>query len=113
MIDEAQHALTTDEGINALFSLKAARNTLNTDPGRYGMQLVATGSNRDKLATLVNGREQAFYGADMVPTWCSFQPLAKTMCNGWSAAPNSIWTLTRRPWFSIAWARGQSRFARH
>jgi len=66
VIDEAQHALTTDEGLNALFSLKAARDSLNTDPGRYGMQLVATGSNRDKLATLVNGREQAFYGADMV-----------------------------------------------
>ncbi|MBC7618859.1 MAG: ATP-binding protein [Candidatus Saccharibacteria bacterium] len=66
VIDEVQHALTTDEGINALFSLKAARDSLNTDPGRYGMQLVATGSNRDKLATLVNGREQAFYGADMV-----------------------------------------------
>ncbi|MDV7394325.1 hypothetical protein RZS08_23285, partial [Arthrospira platensis SPKY1] len=30
------------------------------------MQLIATGSNRDKLATLVNGREQAFFGADMV-----------------------------------------------
>jgi hypothetical protein len=67
VIDEAQHALTTDEGTNALFSLKAARDSLNTDPGRYGMQLVATGSNRDKLATLVNGREQAFYGADMLP----------------------------------------------
>jgi hypothetical protein len=66
VIDEAQHALTTDEGINALFSLKAARDSLNTDLGRYGMQLVATGSNRDKLVTLVNGREQAFYGADMV-----------------------------------------------
>ena len=66
VIDEAQHALTTDEGVNALFSLKAARDSLNTDLGRYGMQLVATGSNRDKLATLVNGREQAFYGADMV-----------------------------------------------
>ena len=66
VIDEAQHALTTDEGMNALFSLKAARDSLNTDPGHYGMQLVATGSNRDKLATLVNGREQAFYGADMV-----------------------------------------------
>ena len=66
VIDEAQHALTTDEGINALFSLKAARDSLNTDPGRFGMQLVATGSNRDKLTTLVNGREQAFYGADMV-----------------------------------------------
>ena len=73
VIDEAQHALTTDEGINALFSLKAARDSLNTDPGRYGMQLVATGSNRDKLATLVNGREQAFYGADMV----SFPALGK------------------------------------
>lgn len=67
VIDEAQHALTTDEGINALFSLKAARDSLNTDSGRHGMQLIATGSNRDKLATLVNGREQAFYGADMVP----------------------------------------------
>ena len=66
VIDEAQHALTTEEGINTLFSLKAARDSLNTDPGQYGMQLVATGSNRDKLATLVNGREQAFYGADMV-----------------------------------------------
>ncbi len=66
VIDEAQHALTTDDGSNALFSLKAARDSLNTDPGMYGMQLVATGSNRDKLATLVNGREQAFYGADMV-----------------------------------------------
>jgi hypothetical protein len=66
VIDEAQHALTTDEGINTLFSLKAARDSLNTDRDRYGMQLVATGSNRDKLATLVNGREQAFYGADMV-----------------------------------------------
>jgi len=66
VIDEARHALTTDEGINALFSLKAALDSLNTDPGRYGMQLVATGSNRDKLAALVNGREQAFYDADMV-----------------------------------------------
>jgi len=66
VIDEAQHALTTEEGINALFSLKAARDSLNTDSGHYGMQLVATGSNRDKLTTLVNGREQAFYGADMV-----------------------------------------------
>jgi hypothetical protein len=73
VIDEAQHALTTDEGINALFSLKAARDSLNTDPGRHGMQLIATGSNRDKLATLVNGREQAFYGADMV----QFPPLGQ------------------------------------
>lgn len=73
VIDEAQHALTTSEGMNALFSLKAARDSLNTDAEMYGMQLVATGSNRDKLASLVNGREQAFYGADMI----AFPPLGK------------------------------------
>ncbi|MDP2368797.1 AAA family ATPase [Rhodoferax sp.] len=66
VIDEAQHALTTDQGMAALFSLKAARDSLNTDDGLHGMTLIATGSNRDKLATLVNGREQAFYGADMI-----------------------------------------------
>jgi transposase len=52
VIDEVQHALTTEEGTNALFSLKAARDSLKTDPGRYGMQLVVTGSSRDKLATI-------------------------------------------------------------
>lgn len=66
VIDEAQHAITTKEGMNALFSLKAARDSLNTDANLFGMQLVATGSNRDKLSSLVNGREQAFYGADML-----------------------------------------------
>lgn len=66
LIVEVQHALTTGDGIKALLSLKAACDSLNTDPGRYGMQVVGTVSNRDKLATLVNGREQAFYGGDMV-----------------------------------------------
>lgn len=66
VIDEAQHAITTSEGNNALFSLKATRDSLNTDLGMYGMHLVATGSSRDKLASLVSSREQAFFGADMV-----------------------------------------------
>jgi hypothetical protein len=73
VIDEVQHALTSDDGINALFSLKAARDSLNTDAGMFGMQLVTTGSNRDKLAALVNSRDQAFFGADMV----NFPPLDK------------------------------------
>lgn len=67
VVDEAQHALTTEAGMTALFSLKAARDSLNTDTGLYGMQMVATGSNRDKLASLVNSRDQAFYGADLIP----------------------------------------------
>jgi hypothetical protein len=66
VIDEAQHALTTDAGLAALFAMKAARDSLNTDAALHGLQFIATGSNRDKLDTLVNGREQAFYGADMV-----------------------------------------------
>lgn len=73
VIDEAQHANTTPEGATALFALKAARDSLNTDLNMFGMQLIATGSNRDKLAALVNSREQAFYGADMV----AFPPLGK------------------------------------
>jgi hypothetical protein len=64
VIDEAQHALTTTEGMNALFGLKAARDALNL--AGKGMQVIATGSNRDKLAMLVNGREQPFFGATMV-----------------------------------------------
>jgi hypothetical protein len=85
VIDEAQHALTTDQGIAALFSLKAARDSLNTDEGLYGMTLIATGSNRDKLATLVNGREQAFYGADMI----DFPQLDKDYVN-WVIAKSKL-----------------------
>ena len=66
VIDEAQHATSTQEGEYALFALKAARDSLNTDPDMFGMQLIATGSNRDKLAAMVSGREQAFYGAEQV-----------------------------------------------
>ena len=71
VIDEAQHALTTSDGANALFSLKAARDSLNTDSGLHGLQLIATGSNRDKLAGLVNNRDQAFFGAEL----SNFPPL--------------------------------------
>ncbi len=64
VIDEAQQALTTSDGINALFALKAARDELNL--AGKGLQVIATGSNRDKLAMLVNGREQPFFGATLV-----------------------------------------------
>lgn len=64
VIDEAQQALTTSDGINALVALKAARDELNL--AGKGLQVIATGSNRDKLAMLVNGREQPFFGATLV-----------------------------------------------
>lgn len=66
MIDEAQHAITTDAGVAALFALKAARDELNSSK-HYGLRIVCTGSNRDKLAMLRNSKDQAFFGASMVP----------------------------------------------
>lgn len=65
IIDEAQHAITTDAGVAALFALKAARDELNSSK-HHGLRIVCTGSNRDKLAMLRNSKDQAFFGASMV-----------------------------------------------
>ena len=64
MIDEAQQAATTDEGNNALFALKAARDELNSTH-HFGLRIVATGSSRPKLAILRASKDQAFYKAMM------------------------------------------------
>jgi len=65
IIDEAQHAITSDAGNATLFALKAARDELNSS-SHFGLRLVCTGSNRDKLAMLRNSKDQAFYAAPMV-----------------------------------------------
>lgn len=65
LIDEAQHAITTQEGVDTLFALKAARDELNSS-AHHGLRVVCTGSNRDKLAMLRNGNDQAFFGAPLV-----------------------------------------------
>jgi len=64
MIDEAQHAATTEGGNNALFALKAARDELNSS-AHYGLRIVATGSSRPKLAILRASKDQAFFRAQM------------------------------------------------
>ena len=66
IIDEAQHAITTDKGYDALYALKAARDELNSSR-HHGLRIVATGSNRDKLAMLRNSKDQAFFGAPLQP----------------------------------------------
>lgn len=63
VIDEAQHALTTPAGVNAMFALKAARDQLNIGSGAHNLSLVFTGSNRDKLSFLVLDRHQPFFGS--------------------------------------------------
>jgi len=70
IVDEAQHAITSDAGADALFALKAARDELNSS-AHHGLRVVATGSNRDKLAMLRNSKDQAFFGAPLV----NFPPL--------------------------------------
>lgn len=65
IVDEAQHSQNSEAGIASMFALKAARDELNSSR-HYGFKLVATGSNRDKLALLVQGRDQAFLNARMV-----------------------------------------------
>ncbi|MEX8518159.1 MAG: ATP-binding protein [Leptothrix sp. (in: b-proteobacteria)] len=72
IIDEAQHAISTEAGSDALFALKAARDELNSSR-HHGLRVVATGSNQDKLAMLRASKEQAFFGAPLV----KFPPLGR------------------------------------
>lgn|SRR5690554_2359300 len=63
IIDEAQHALNSESGVNATFALKAARDHLTQRSTGQGLRLIFTGSSRDKLANLVLKSKQPFYGA--------------------------------------------------
>ena len=69
IVDEAQHAITSENGANALFALKAARDELNSSQ-HHGLRIIATGSNRDKLVMLRNSRDQAFFGAPVMNLPC-------------------------------------------
>ena len=70
VVDEAQHAITSEAGRVAMFALKSARDTINIPPhqgkgSKPWLGLVFTGSNRDKLASLVSGRAQPFFGSSV------------------------------------------------
>lgn len=62
IIDEAQHALSTPTGMDAMFALKAARDRLNQGTRAQRLFLVFTGSSQDKLSRLVLKKDQPFYG---------------------------------------------------
>ena len=102
IVDEAQHAVTTEAGYDALFALKAARDELNGS-GNHGLRIVATGSNRDKLAMLRNSRDQAFFGAPLVAFPPLGQDFVRWFCagTGLSAAldPDTVGALFERAAF--------------
>lgn len=64
IIDEAQHALTSEEGETAMTALKSARDQLNK-PGAVRLLLVMSGSDRDKLLRLVNTNAAPFFGSNI------------------------------------------------
>lgn len=64
IIDEAQHALTSEAGETAMAALKSARDQLNR-PGQTQLMLVMSGSDRDKLLRLVNTNAAPFYGSQI------------------------------------------------
>jgi len=73
ILDEAQHALSSVEGSDTLFALKAARDALNLASDRPGLAILATGSVRGKISDLVSRKSQAFYGASV----SDFPPLGR------------------------------------
>jgi len=62
IVDEAQHALTSEAGEATMSALKSARDQLNR-PGEVNLMLAMSGSDRDKLLRLVNTNGAPFYGS--------------------------------------------------
>ena len=65
IIDEAQHALSSSDGVAAMFSMKSARDQINIPGSNPNLMLTLTGSNRDKLAQLVIKKDQPFFGSEI------------------------------------------------
>jgi hypothetical protein len=64
VIDEVQHAITTDDGRRMLEALKAARDAINPRPNTPGhFIMIGTGSHRAMVAELTTRRSHAFEGA--------------------------------------------------
>ncbi|MDR3370890.1 AAA family ATPase [Rhodoferax sp.] len=64
IIDEAQHALTSDEGDALMWALKSARDQMKTSTGAQ-LMLVMSGSHTDKLTMLLNSPSAPFWGSQV------------------------------------------------
>jgi len=68
IVDEVQHAITSDDGNKLLLALKAARDAINPRPATPGHFIfIGTGSHRALVNELTARRNQAFAGATSVP----------------------------------------------
>lgn len=67
IVDEVQHAMSSDEGNRMLVALKSARDAINPRPNTAGHFIfVGTGSHRAMVNELITRRSQAFAGASSV-----------------------------------------------
>ena len=67
IVDEVQHALSSEQGGQLLYALKAARDAINPRPGTPGHFLfIGTGSHRAQVGELTARRNQAFAGATSI-----------------------------------------------
>lgn len=64
IIDEAQHALTSDDGDALMWALKSARDQMKTIEGS-DLMLVMSGSHTDKLTLLLNSPKAPFWGSQV------------------------------------------------
>lgn len=68
IVDEVQHAISSEEGHQLLLALKAARDAINPRPQTPGHFIfIGTGSHRALVGELTARRNQAFAGATSVP----------------------------------------------
>lgn len=68
IVDEVQHAITTDDGQQMMLALKSARDAINPRPDIPGYFLfIGTGSHRAMVGEMTARRNQAFAGATNVP----------------------------------------------
>ena len=68
IVDEVQHAITSEDGNQMLLALKSARDAINPRPNTPGHFIfIGTGSHRALVNELTARRNQAFAGATSVP----------------------------------------------
>jgi hypothetical protein len=97
VIDEAQHALTSEAGETAMAALKSARDQLNR-PGEVRLMLVMSGSDRDKLLRLVNTNAAPFYGSQ-IHRMPELGPTSLPTSRNSSSASVQTWPRSMRlPW---------------
>lgn len=68
IVDEVQHAITSEDGNQMLLALKSARDAINPRPDTPGHFIfIGTGSHRALVSELTARRNQAFSGATSLP----------------------------------------------